>query len=393
MLINYANNAVKFTEHGESPRDRAALIERNGARDAAARSRVRDTGIGLTQEQTGRLFSEAFEQADSSTTRATAAPAWAWPSPRSWPQLMGGEVGVDSEPGKGSTFWFTAVVGIAHLQPRAEGIAADIRGRRILVVEPGRKGGDDLSNLLTGMDFTVASARDAASAFDALRASGESEKPFAMVLLDLDTPGLDGIEVAEQIGKLGEGRNLRVAMASASGERITRAQEAGIEVLQKPIDPSTLLNTLTRLIGTRDGAPIPSLATSIRTIDSLRGLKVLLAEDNDFNQEVAKGILNDAGLIVDVAGDGAVALQMAQASRYDIILMDMQMPVMDGVTATREIRRVAPESKVPIVAMTANVMQEDRQRCFEAGMNDFVTKPVDPDQLLAVLLKWVRSTL
>jgi len=386
VLINYATNAIKFTEHGEV-RVTVGVIERK-AREMLLRFAVQDTGIGLSKEQAELIF-QAFEQADSSTTRRYGGTGLGLAISKNLAQLMGGEVGVDSKPGKGSTFWFTAVVGIAHLQPRAEGIAADIRGRRILVVEPGRKGGDDLSNLLTGMDFTVASARDAASAFDALRASGESEKPFAMVLLDLDTPGLDGIEVAERIGKLGEGRKLRVALASASGERITRAQQAGIEVLHKPIDPSTLLNTLTRLIGTRDGALMPSSATSTRTIDSLRGLKVLLAEDNDFNQEVAKGILSDAGLIVDVAGDGAVALQMAQADRYDIILMDMQMPVMDGVTATREIRRIAPHSKVPIVAMTANVMQEDRQRCFEAGMNDFVTKPVDPDQLLAVLLKWV----
>jgi CheY-like chemotaxis protein len=143
-------------------------------------------------------------------------------------------------------------------------------------------------------------------------------------------------------------------------------------------------------MGARDGASSPAPELSVQMIDSLRGLKVLLAEDNDFNQEVARGILSDAGLIVDVAGDGAAALRMAQADRYDIILMDMQMPVMDGVTATREIRRLMAQSTVPIVAMTANVMQEDRQRCFDAGMVDFVTKPIDPDQLLAVLLKWAE---
>jgi CheY-like chemotaxis protein len=121
------------------------------------------------------------------------------------------------------------------------------------------------------------------------------------------------------------------------------------------------------------------------------GTRVLLAEDNDFNQEVARGILIDAGMIVDVAEDGAVALRMAQAGGYDIVLMDMQMPVMDGVSATREIRRLVPHP-LPIVAMTANVMLEDRQRCFEAGMNDFVAKPIDPDQLLAVLARWIRAS-
>jgi CheY-like chemotaxis protein len=223
-----------------------------------------------------------------------------------------------------------------------------------------------------------------------LQASVESERPFDIALLDLDTPRLEGMALAERIRALAGLRPQAVAVVTSRKQWIARAQEAGIEVIRKPIDPSTLLNMLTRMMGARDCASSPPAELSVQRIDSLRGMKVLLAEDNDFNQEVARGILSDAGLVVDVAGDGAAALRMAQADRYDIILMDMQMPVMDGVTATREIRRLTSQSNVPIVAMTANVMQEDRQRCFDAGMVDFVTKPIDPDQLLAVLLKWAE---
>jgi PAS domain S-box-containing protein len=385
LLINYATNAVKFTDQGEV-RVSVSVIERK-QRELLLRFAVQDTGIGLDSEQLGRIF-QAFQQADSSTTRRYGGTGLGLAICKDLAIKMGGEVGVESEPGKGSTFWFTAVVGTAHLQSRAEGIAPDIRGRRILVIESARKKVDRLRELLTGMDFTVASASNAASAIETLQASAESERPFDLVLLDLDTPQLKGMAVAERIRALAGPRQQAVAVVTARKQLLARAQKAGIEVIRKPIDPSTLLNTLTRMMGTRDGASPPPPELSIQAIDSLQGLKVLLAEDNDFNQEVARGILSDAGLIVDVAGDGAAALRMAQADRYAIILMDMQMPVMDGVTATREIRRLMPQSAVPIVAMTANVMQEDRQRCFDAGMVDFVTKPIDPDQLLAVLLKW-----
>ena len=384
VLINYATNAVKFTEHGEI-RVSVGVIERR-EREMLLRFAVQDTGIGLDREQISRIF-EAFQQADSSTTRRYGGTGLGLAICKDLALMMGGEVGVDSELGKGSTFWFTAMVGVAQLQARAQGIAPDIRGRRILVVEQGTERVDGLRNLLTGMDFTVASVSDVAGAIETLRASVDSERPFDIVVLDLDTPGLDAAEVTERIRSLAMAHAQRIAVVTSSGS-VARARETGIEVIPKPIDPSVLLNTMIRMIGAHDAEPMPLPALSKETLDSLRGLRVLVAEDNEFNQEVARGILNDAGLVVDVASDGAAALRMAQEVSYAIILMDMQMPEMDGVTATREIRQQIPRSMVPIVAMTANVMQEDRQRCFDAGMNDFVTKPIDPEQLLSVLLKW-----
>jgi two-component system, sensor histidine kinase and response regulator len=296
-------------------------------------------------------------------------------------------VGVDSEPGKGSTFWFTARVGVGHLQRRAEELAPDIRGRRILVAEAG----DDLSRMLTGMGFTVASQRDGKSVVDAFKASVESDRPFDVVLLDLDVARLDGLSAIDRIRTLVRSRTCHlIAVASHDrSESMELAQKAGVEPLLKPIDPSVLFDTLISMIGSVEGLPAGSMQV-MPGYDGLKGKRVLLAEDNEFNQEVAQAILSDAGLVVDLADDGLAALRMAQAQRYDIILMDMQMPVMDGLTATREIR-LLPQSRTPILAMTANVMQEDRQRCFDAGMDDFVAKPIEPDELLAVLLKWIEA--
>ena len=386
VLINYATNAVKFTEQGEI-RVSVNVVERK-EREIRIRFAVQDTGIGLDREQISRIF-EAFQQADSSTTRRYGGTGLGLAICKDLALMMGGEVGVDSELGKGSTFWFTAVVGVTQLQPRAQGLAPDIRGRRILVVEHNAENVDGLRNLLTAMDFTVASASDASGAIETLLASVDSQRPFDIVVLDLDTPHLDVVEVTGRIRSLATAHAQPIAVVTSRTGPLARAREAGVEVIPKPIDPSVLLNTLIRMISAHDAEPLPLPALSKEKLDSLRGLRVLVAEDNDFNQEVARSILNDAGLIVDVASDGAAAMRMVQAAPYAIILMDMQMPEMDGVTATREIRRLVSRSAVPIVAMTANVMQEDRQRCFDAGMNDFVTKPIDPEQLLAVLLKWI----
>jgi PAS domain S-box-containing protein len=384
VLINYATNAVKFTEQGAirvsvqvSERDEQSVVLCFG---------VRDTGIGLSHEQLDHIF-EAFQQGDSSTTRRYGGTGLGLTISKNLVRLMDGDVGVESELGKGSTFWFTARLGVGHLQRRAEDLVATIRGRRILVAEPD----DDLARMLTGMGFTVASTRDGKDVVRAFKASVESERPFDIVLLDLDVARLEGVSVLDRIRTLARARSLHL-IAVASHDRpkaIELARSAGIEPLVKPVDPSVLFDTLIGMIGsTQDLSRRPTQDAGRH--DVLYGKRVLLAEDNDFNQEVAQAILSDAGLLVDVAADGAAAVRMAQDRRYDIVLMDMQMPVMDGLAATREIRRLMPHSNVPIVAMTANVMQEDRQRCIDAGMDDFVAKPIEPDELLAVLVDCIQ---
>ncbi|WP_408949833.1 PAS domain-containing protein [Lysobacter sp. Hz 25] len=387
VLINYASNAIKFTEQG-GVRVSVKVLERR-AQGLVLRFAVQDTGVGLGREQIARIF-EAFQQGDSSTTRRYGGTGLGLAICKNLAQMMGGEVGVDSEPGRGSTFWFTATVGTSQLQARADSLNPDLRGSRILVAEPPGRKPDGLCVALTGLGFIVASA-DAGDVVDAFWESVESERPFDAVVLDLDTPGLDGFAVAERIGSLVGGHRQHVAFAipRERDDCIQRALEDGIHILTKPIEASDLLDALAGMLGAARTQTSPQ-AMDPRDVEAFKGARVLVAEDNEFNQEVARGILGDAGLTVDVAGDGAAALRMVQACRYDLILMDMQMPVMDGITATREIRRLIPKPATPIVAMTANAMQEDRERCFEAGMNDFVTKPIDPDRLLAVLARWIR---
>ncbi|WP_051885411.1 PAS domain-containing protein [Lysobacter antibioticus] len=388
VLINYASNAIKFTEHGEV-RVSVRVVERR-ARQLLLRFTVHDTGIGLSPEQIARVF-EAFQQGDSSTTRRYGGTGLGLAICKNLAQMMGGEVGVESEPGRGSSFWFTATLGVVPLQASADRLNPDIRGSRILVVEPPDRKSDGLYVALTGLGFIVASVQ-AGDVVGACWESVESERPFDAVVLDLDTPGLDAFAVADRIGSLVGVRAQHVALA-ISRERndlIQRAVEHGLSIVTKPLAPSELLDALARMIGPAGEPTSPQSVIPDTTAGSFQGARVLVAEDNEFNQEVARGLLSEAGLIVDVAGDGAQALRMAQACRYDLILMDMQMPVMDGIAATREIRRRLPQPATPIVAMTASAMQEDRERCFDAGMNDFVTKPIDPDRLLAVLARWIR---
>ncbi|WP_082638645.1 response regulator [Lysobacter antibioticus] len=383
VLINYATNAVKFTDRGGI---RISVgVDQRDERDMLLRFTVRDTGIGLDLDQVGLIF-EAFQQGDSSTTRKYEGAGLGLAICKNLVELMGGEVGVDSELGRGSTFWFTARLGRGELQLDAEELPATVRGRRILVAECH----GELSRMLTGMGFTVATVCDGRSVLAAFKSSLESERPFDVVVLDLDIPRLDGPSVVERIRAYAPSRAIRlIAVASAKRmESVMQTGDVGGVRLIKPIEPSRMIDSVVGMIGASEEAPAgPTQEEGGH--GALIGRRVLLVEDNDFNQEVARAVLSDAGLQVDVADDGAIAVGMAQAQAYDIILMDMQMPVMDGLTATREIRRLLPEPRVPILAMTANVMQEDRKRCADAGMDDFVAKPIDPDELLDLLAEWI----
>ncbi|ALN88578.1 sensory box protein [Lysobacter capsici] len=390
VLINYLSNAIKFTERGEVRVSVQALERR--AQQLLLRFTVSDSGVGLSPEQIARVF-EAFQQGDSSTTRRYGGTGLGLAICKNLAQMMGGEVGVESEPGHGSRFWFTATVGAAQLQARADRLNPDLRGSRILVVEPPGRQLDGLYVALTGLGFIVASA-EVGDVVGAFWESVESERPFDVVMLDLDTPGLDAFAVAERIGSMVgvRGQHVALTIPRDRNDLIQRAAEDGLPIVSKPLDPSELLDVLALMIGAVGMQVSPQAKTTPTKPEFFEGIRVLVAEDNEFNQEVARGLLSDAGLIVDVAGDGAEALRMARSCHYDLILMDMQMPVMDGITATREIRRLMSQRTTPIVAMTANAMQEDRELCFRAGMNDFVTKPIAPDQLLVVLGKWIRHS-
>ncbi len=392
ILINFANNAIKFTEQGEITL--RVLVSHTMGEDVVLQFEVSDTGIGIPDEQLKRLF-KSFEQGDASTTRKYGGTGLGLAISKRLAVLMGGEVGVDSEPGKGSTFWFTAHLGRGQAQPRPLLPEPDLRGRRMLVVDDNDTARMVLADMLRSMTFIVGAVPSGPAALAEVARAAAAGQPYELVFMDWQMPGMDGIEAAKAIGTLDLDTRPQVIIATAYGrdDLMHAAHEAGIEhVLIKPMAASLLFDTVMAVLGRRprrrdDGADGTLLPADLGRI---AGARVLLVEDNDLNQEVARELLTTAGCVVDVAENGAVAVDKVERNAYDIVLMDMQMPVMDGLEATRQIRRLPDKAALPILAMTANVMAGDRDRCLEAGMNDHIAKPIDPDVLWSQLLKWIR---
>ena len=397
ILLNFANNAVKFTERGEIAISVTALAHDD--RGAVLKFEVRDTGIGLDGEQVARLFT-CFSQGDSSTTRKYGGTGLGLAISKKLAQLMDGDVGVDSTPGRGSTFWFTARLGLG--QARALTVRPDLRGCRALVVDDSFDARAAIADMLQSLTFEVAEATNGYEAIDMVRAAAVGGHPFDIVYIDWRMPGMDGIDTADRIRSLGLEVPPIMMMVSAYGREhlLKKAEACGIDtVLVKPVRASTLYDATMDVLARRRALPpaprqIDSGAEAPQppaALAAIRGARVLLVEDNDINQMVARAVLEDAGLIVEVAENGQVALDMVQQSAFDMIFMDMQMPVMDGLTATREIRALPAAVNVPIVAMTANAMEQDRQLCLAAGMNDSLTKPIDPRTLWDALVRWLPA--
>jgi two-component system, sensor histidine kinase and response regulator len=392
ILINFCNNAVKFTEHGEIVVK--ARVQEQDDTGQLVYFAVSDTGIGLSEEQMGRLF-QAFEQADASTTRQHGGTGLGLAISKKLAQLMGGDVGVSSEVGKGSTFWFTAYLG------KGDGIAQratrpELRGRRVLIIDDNAQAREVLSSMLLSMTFVVDEAPSGHEGIELVRQAAVRNQHYDVVFIDWQMPGLDGIET----GKLIRGLNLTPAphlvMVTAYGreEVLRKAEQSSFEnVLIKPVTPSMLFDSVVEVLGGEHGAASESKATASGEIDlsPIRDARVLLVEDNELNREVALGLLEDAHLQIDIAEHGAAAVQQVSKSNYDIVFMDMQMPVMDGITATKAIRSNPRFASLPIIAMTANAMDRDREQCLAAGMNDHLGKPIEPDKLFAALLRWIPA--
>lgn len=393
ILINYANNAVKFTEAGEID-IRVSVVER-AAETVRLQFSVRDSGIGMTPDQISRLF-QPFQQADNSTTRIYGGTGLGLSIARRLAELMDGEVGVESAPGVGSTFWFTARLGISASPPVRLLPTPDLRGNSVLVVDDNDNARHVLTEMLRGMSFSVAEAVNGQAGIEAVRDANDRGDPYDLVLLDWHMPGMNGIETARAIQRLKLSRMPRMLMITAFGREdvYEAAQAAGIpDVLVKPVGPSVLFDTVMHTMGAERRAS--AMRTHDATILSPLGLhaiagsRLLLVEDNDMNQEVALELLGHAGMRVDLAENGREAVEMLREGDYDLVLMDMQMPVMDGIDATRAIRTSLGLRELPIVAMTANALPADRQRCIDAGMNDFLAKPIEPEQLWKTLSQWI----
>ena len=392
VLLNYAGNAVKFTEQGEIV-VRVQLLERHG-NDLLLKFSVADTGIGMSQEQVAGLF-QSFHQADSSTTRKYGGTGLGLAISRQLAALMGGEVGVTSVPDQGSTFWFTARLQAGATRTGLPLPLPDLRGSRMLVVDDHDIARLTLCKLLEAMTFTVTGVASGAEAIREVSRAAGCGQPYRVVFMDWQMPGMDGAEACSRIQALGLKPSPQLIMVTAYGREdlVRRADDYGISrVLIKPVTASLLFDTVMNLLGPlrheqRERVRVAELSSELRAI---AGARLLLVEDNQLNQEVAIELLQDMGLIVELATDGLQALQMVQQTAYDLVLMDMQMPVLDGVSATVEIRRLPDCRELPIVAMTANVLQQDRDLCFEAGMNDYLGKPIDPEELCRVLTRWIQ---
>jgi len=273
----------------------------------------------------------------------------------------------------------------------------DLQGTRALVIDDNSSARTVLSGLLISMSMTADEAPSGSDGIEMVHQAAARSEPYDIVFVDWQMPGLDGIETSKQILALENVRLPSVVMVTAYGreEVLTNATQSGVEsVLVKPVTSSTLLDTTLSVLKPDqadtdvDGAETGGEA--LLDLEHLRGARVLLVEDNEINQEVALGQLEDADVEVDIAENGEIAVNMVREKNYDIVLMDMQMPVMDGIEATRAIRADPRFEKLPIVAMTANAMAVDRDRCLEAGMNDHIPKPIEPAQLFGTLSRWIE---
>jgi PAS domain S-box-containing protein len=435
ILINLANNAVKFTDAGEIVVS-TELLERKENK-VTLKFAVSDSGIGLTKDQIAKLF-QSFTQADTSTTRKYGGTGLGLTISKRLVGMMDGKIWVDSTPGKGSSFSFTASFGLGqeraltHFEP-----SPDLRNMKVLVVDDNATSRQILQEMLESFSFNVTLAASGQEGLTELE-NAPAGQPFELVIMDWKMPGMDGIEAAENIKRhTGLSKIPAIVMVTAYGreEVMQKIDRVGLDgFLIKPLGASVLFDTVMQAFGQE----VPEKSTLSRqqqeadALQNIRGARILLVEDNEINQQVAKEILEGAGFNVALADDGRQAVDAVKKDNFDAILMDVQMPVMDGYEATRKIREwedkirnaeggrrngkavvrgqktedreqkpetesrasnlQPPTYSIPIIAMTAHAMAGDEQMSLQAGMNDHVTKPIDPDELFATLSKWIKAT-
>jgi len=401
VLINLTGNAVKFTERGEIV---VAVEALGSAGDTITLAfAVTDTGIGMTPEQLPTLF-DSFSQADSSTTRKYGGTGLGLSISRQLMELMGGAIAVRSTPNVGTTFTATLPLGVAEGQGAAQavrrGLLLDVRA---LVVDDSATARAALSEMLAGFGVQADAVGSGEECLAALARAQDAGRPYGIVLMDYLMPGLDGIQTIRRIRQhTRDAAPPAILMVSALTRETVLEEQGELPVdafLHKPVGPALLYHSLLQVLhpqlgaiegaASSPGAPATPGLGVMADIPRLDGARILLAEDNDNNREVALDFMAAARMHVDVAFNGAEAVRMAKDGDYDLVLMDIQMPEMDGLEATRQIRAAPRLANLPIVAMTAHAMASDRLLSRMAGMNDHVAKPIDPDLLFFTLLKWI----
>ncbi len=397
ILVNLTGNALKFTDSGEVIVTVRLEDERKGR--VKLLFTVADTGIGIRSEQRSRLF-ESFVQADGSTTRKFGGTGLGLSICRQLVEIMGGEIWVESRAGEGSRFNFSIEFQAQPGQERKRpGIPAGLKGTRVLVVDDSAASRELLTAVLEAFRFKPLSVASGEDALDLL-ARGPDE-PFGLILIDWMMPGLDGIETTRSIRAYPQTQSTPIVMMTAFDREslVRQAEEAGVNaVLTKPVKLSGLLDTIMDLFGHvslgSDNIGIAVAEKSV-AVNEIAGARLLLIEDNPINQAVALEILEDAGFNVTVADNGAEAVTAVKKSTWDAVLMDIQMPGMDGYEATQRIRAWedaadGDQLALPIIAMTAHAMKGDREKCLAAGMSDYITKPIVTRDLFNVLARWIQ---
>ncbi len=388
VLTNLVSNSVKFTHHGEV----VVSVSRAEAGDGRLRFRVRDTGIGIASEKLEAIFGE-FAQADASMTRRYGGTGLGLAISRRLTEMMGGTIVVDSEEGRGSTFVFTL-----PLVEEADGAAGEppssltrLQGVRGLVVDDNPTNRRIVREMLSGVGMELEECEDTPQALARLRAAAGEETPFGVAIIDAHMPGYDGFDLAREVQRDPALQSVRLMMLTSAGRRGDgqRCRDVGLSAyLTKPVSRVELLEALTRVFGNHSVEQSRALVTRYSIEETRRRMNVLLVEDNPVNQQVAATMLRKRGHHVTIAANGRLAVSAVQAGGFDVVLMDIQMPVLDGIGATKEIRADERFRDLPIVALTAHALHQERDHFFAAGMNGFVPKPFKPHELFAAVEGW-----
>jgi len=394
ILINLGNNAVKFTDAGEI----VVTIEKIAQIEHVAELHfsVKDTGIGMTAEQCGKMF-QSFSQADASTTRKYGGTGLGLAISKNLVEMMDGRIWVESESGKGSVFHFQIKLGVqAGNFQRVQTKAEELLGLRVLVADDNASAREILSTMVRGLGMEVIEARDGIAALEII-AQSSADKPINLILMDWQMPKMDGMEAARKLMDIPNSPPVIMVSSFGREEVINSAENQKINldhILTKPITQSNLIEAIGGSL--KNGVASESRSSGKHTglddwIVKLSGAKILLTEDNEMNQELAIELLTQAGIEVTIANHGQEAIDILKNDpNFDGILMDCQMPVMDGYTATREIRKLPQFAQLPIIAMTANAMAGDREKVLEAGMWDHIAKPLNVQTMFDTISKWIK---
>ncbi|MEL6195179.1 MAG: response regulator, partial [Bacteroidota bacterium] len=393
VLLNLVNNAIKFTHVGEVFVS-ASLKEKRGEHNLIQFA-VKDTGIGIPEDKMHKLF-ESFSQVDASTTRKYGGTGLGLAICKKLVNLMGGEIWVESKDGEGSTFFFTilAKTGVSEQKNPFQGNMEDLKGKRVLLVDDNHTNLKILSWQCKNLGLKSLTVSDPLKVPDLI-----SQEFFDLAIFDYQMPGMDGAELARTVKKSFPDLDTPIIMLSSLGAELAPTDKDLFEVyLNKPVRQATLCKHIINALINKQSAEdlkkgqIDQQKATKEVTNETRKIRILVAEDNLVNQKVATRILGKLGYIPDIASNGLEAVKAVETITYDLVLMDMQMPEMDGIEATKEIiKRAGDQPRPLIIAMTANAMKEDQERCYAAGMDDFISKPVKKERIEEALNKWFSA--